>query len=172
MVVINIGSKNPIKVIAVKNAFSNYFDNVEVKSVDVSSGVSHTPMTSKECLTGAKNRAEKVFSDCDFSVGIEGGFIEFPNESGHILSSITAIYDGEKFHIGGSPLLNLPKKVVDQVLEGKELGDIFDELTGIKNHKQKGGAVDFLTKGVFPRQKALELGVVLALASILNKQYY
>ena len=170
--IINIGSKNPVKINAVKDAFSYYFKDIIVKSIEVKSIVSHTPLSSKDAVKGAKNRAKAAFKDCDYSVGIEGALIEYPTPSGYILTAAIVIYDGKEFHMGGSPLLNLPKHIVNQVLDGKELGPLFDKITGIPDHKKHMGAVGFLTKEVIPRQKALETGVILALCSIINKDIY
>jgi non-canonical (house-cleaning) NTP pyrophosphatase len=50
-----IGSKNPAKNQAVKNAFPE--KNVEFVSLDIPSGVSEQPFSDEETITGAKNRA-------------------------------------------------------------------------------------------------------------------
>jgi len=171
--IINIGSKNPVKISAVKNAFSHYFKNIQINSVKVNSGVSSTPLSLKETIQGAKNRAKNTFKNCDFSIGIEAGFFESPgSDTGYHLTSYTAIYDGKRFYLGGSPILELPKKIVQEVLKGKELGLLIDDAMNLKNNKQKIGVVGILTKGILHRQKALEQGIITALCPIINKKFY
>ena len=60
-------------------------------------------------------------------------------------ASICAIYDGKKYYIGFSPSFEYPKKVVDRVLNGEELGymeDIFGNTA-----KGRKGAIGVLTAG-------------------------
>jgi non-canonical (house-cleaning) NTP pyrophosphatase len=72
-----VGSPNPVKVSAVVDAFSKYFD-VDVSSMDVDSGVKAFPDSEELIYQGAVNRAKKAFSDdFDYSVGIEGGVVLF-----------------------------------------------------------------------------------------------
>ena len=40
-----VGSKNPVKINATKNAFNHYFDNVDVIGTDVDSEVGDMPNT-------------------------------------------------------------------------------------------------------------------------------
>ncbi len=72
-----IGSQNPTKVNAVKKAFEKVFPNIswEFTGVDVPSGVADQPMTDRESISGATNRAKQSLKKCnaDFGVGIEGG---------------------------------------------------------------------------------------------------
>lgn len=48
-----IGSQNPVKNDAVRQALSNYFDNIDVVGYEVDSGVSIQPI-GDETFTGAK----------------------------------------------------------------------------------------------------------------------
>ena len=72
---VKVGSKNPLKAIAVENAFSHYFNDIEIIPAEAESGVHHTPMSVEDAVKGAKNRAKQVFDGCDYSVGIEGTII-------------------------------------------------------------------------------------------------
>lgn len=170
--IVAVGSKNPVKINAVKNAFSHYFDDVKVVGVDAASDVNDQPMSAEETVEGAKNRARNAFANCDYAVGIEGGLIKYPTSTGRILTATVAIYDGKDFFLGATPLLDLPSRVVKQVLDGSELGPLFDKITGIENYKQHLGAVGFLTKGIIPREKALEQGIIMALCPLLNREIY
>jgi len=54
-----VGSKNPVKIKAVEEAFSKYFDNIVVEGINVNSGVSVQPVNN-ETYAGAQNRALKL----------------------------------------------------------------------------------------------------------------
>jgi len=71
-----VGSKNRVKIEAVKSAFSKFFEkDVEVIGVSVDNGVGKQPydeQTWKGAINRAKN-AMKEYRDGDFWVGIESG---------------------------------------------------------------------------------------------------
>jgi len=174
---INIGSKNPVKIGAVKDAFSHYYNDIDINSVNVDSGVSDQPTSLQEIVKGAKNRAQKAFelSRCDFAVGLEAGIFEFPEtKTGYMDISVAVIFDGKDFFFGGSPTFEYPKKIIDGIFkDGKEVGHLFDEIIGIKNSKQKArSAVGILTNNVIPRVKFIEQSVIMALTRVLNKDIY
>ena len=56
MMKILVGSQNPVKIEATKEAFSTYFGKVEVRGIKVDSKVSNQP-TNDETFHGARNRA-------------------------------------------------------------------------------------------------------------------
>ena len=72
---IAVGSRNPVKIEAVKRAFNKAFGECEVIGVSVSSDISNMPISFEEGVKGAKNRAEKAIEKlkADFGVGLEGG---------------------------------------------------------------------------------------------------
>ena len=174
---INVGSKNPVKIEAVKNAFSHYYNEIDLNSVNVDSGVSNQPTSLQEIVKGARNRAQKAFelSKCDFAVGLEAGIFEFPGtKTGYMDISVAVIFDGNNFFVGGSPTFEYPKKVIDGIFkDGKEVGHLFDEITGVKNTKQKAkSAIGILTNNIIPRVKFIEQSVIMALTRVLNKDIY
>jgi inosine/xanthosine triphosphatase len=72
-----VGSENPIKIEAVRLAFNTVWPSkkCEILGVKVSSGVADQPMTNKESVKGATNRAKSAIKalNADFGVGLEGG---------------------------------------------------------------------------------------------------
>ena len=54
-----IASKNPVKIEGAKEAFENYFENVTVEGIDVSSDVSEEPVN-EEIFNGVKNRINNL----------------------------------------------------------------------------------------------------------------
>lgn len=168
-----VGSKNPIKIKAVKNVFKRVFGNVKVVGVEVNSGVSHTPFGFEETMKGAINRAKKALkkAKADFGVGLEGGWEK--TKFGAFLVGTVAIIDKEgKIGLSRESSILLPKKIVFELEKGRELGEIMDEIQGIKNTKQKWGAIGFFTKGLTNRQKAFERDILYALSRFLRKEIY
>lgn len=173
MIKVVIGSKNPVKIKAVKNAFKKVFEDVKVQSVDVDSGVSHTPSTFDELVKGAINRAKNASKELvtDFAVGLEGGYED--TKFGAFLTGVVAIIDKEgKLGLSKSRGIFLPKKIIERLERGEELGPVMDDIQGVDNTKHKWGAVGFFTKKHLTRQESFEDAVVCALARFLRKELY
>ena len=177
LLIVSIGSRNPVKVKAVRNAFANYFKEIEVKEFRVESKVREQPLNLEEIVKGARNRAKKVFEESrsDFAVGIESGIIEFPSaESGYMELTLAVIFDGRKYYFGAAPLFEYPKKVIELVLKEKEdITSAFRKSFG--THKELGkkeGAIGVLSKGVIEREKFTEMAVVMALTGIVSKKFF
>jgi inosine/xanthosine triphosphatase len=169
---IAIGSNNPVKINAVKKAFSTFFNEFKVNSVVSSSGVTDMPMSFDEMFQGAKNRAGYALKEtrADFAVGLEGGCEEFNGE--YFLEGIVVILDKNgKIGMGKSSAVLLPKIFVEEIKKGKELGVIVDEFSHDKNSKQKGGAISFLTEGKMGREEEFANATTLALIPFINKLY-
>ena len=167
-----VGSLNPTKIEGVKKAFNQFFDNVVVEGVKVDSGVGDQPFNN-DVVKGAINRAMNCFQDCDFSVGIEAGLFSLKKTlTGYIDFQVAAIYNGKRITIGFGPGFEYPPVVVDEVLKGKEVGDIMDKITGIENLGEKTGAIHFLTKGVISRSELTRIAVTMALIPWINKEMY
>src|SRR5574342_3631 len=100
---INVGSKNEIKVSAVKETVSNYsiISDAEISGMEVPSGVSEQPKSLEETVQGAINRAKGAFNGCDLSFGIESGIMQVPKtKTGYMDFCACAIYDGKDMHLG------------------------------------------------------------------------
>ena len=157
-----VGSMNPVKRVSVEEAFGLFFDTPVVQCVAVPSGVPDQPIDD-ETLVGARNRARTLrvapeAGEADFFVGIEGGVDE---------------QVGRVFAFGGSsPRFELPPGVARQVLAGRELGLVMDEMTGQQNSKHKGGAIGHFTRGVMDRRALYVAGLVVTLVPFLNRSLY
>jgi len=174
MTKIAVGSQNPIKIEAVKSAFEKVFGECEIVGVSVSSGVSNMPLSFEEMVEGAENRAKRARDKliADFGVGLEGGFED--EIVGTFLTGFVAIVDrnGVWGYGQGSGLL-MPKRIVDEVRKkGKELGDVMDEIRGLKNTKQHEGCVGFFTNNLIPRKEAFERTVIYALSRFSRKEMF
>ncbi len=168
-----VGSKNPVKINSVKEAFSKYFSGVEVEGVSVSSGVPDQPIGYEETLLGACNRAAglEVISKGDYYVGLEGGI---ENKQGEWFSyGVMCILSKEgQRGIGITPAFPLPSYAIDEINKGRELGDVTDDITKGTNEKQKGGIIGFFTKGKMGRTELYVHGLTMALVPFVNKELY
>jgi inosine/xanthosine triphosphatase len=172
-----VGSENPVKIEATKEAFSKFFENVEVIGIKVKSKVSAQPINS-ETFEGAKNRAlelkkinEKRNLKAKFFVGIEGGIVNIYSKW-FALGVMCIIDDKGRVGYGTSPLFELPEQITKHLLNGVELGDIVDKLTGKKDTKKKGGAIGFFTKGIMDRKDLYVDGLIVALVPFLNEDLF
>lgn len=169
-----VGSKNPVKVKATKNVLEKLYGEVEVDSVKVDSQVPSQPFGIDQTIKGAINRAKNAYrSDYDLSVGIESGLMETPHTiTGYVDLQWCAIYDGERVSIGVSAGFEYPPKVIEEVLKGKEVGEVMDEVTGVDNLGRKTGAISYFTKGLLDRTENTEQCVLMAIIPMINNEIY
>jgi inosine/xanthosine triphosphatase len=168
-----VGSLNPTKIEGVKKAFEQYFDNVTVEGRKVNSGVPDQPFDA-DTIRGAINRAINAYSaDYDFSVGVEAGLFSHGNAiTGYLDFQVVAIYNGSRFTIGFGPGFEYPPVVIREVLKGREVGDVMDEITGIERLGEKTGAIHYLSKGVISRSELTRIAVTMALIPWVNSSLY
>ena len=176
-VVVAVGSTNPVKIAAVRNVLSRIYDYVEVVGVKVSSGVSDQPLSIDETIIGAINRAKRARDkiDADLGVGIEAGLVRTPHTlSGYIDVQYCAIVDRRGLiTLGHGPGFEYPPCVVKRILaEGRTAGDVFEELTGIREIGRKIGAIGYLSGGLMDRTKLSEIAVLMAMIPRLYRELY
>ncbi len=172
---IAIASESPVKIEAVKIAFSKVFPDVNfnIKSMSVASGVPDQPMGNEETYTGAKNRAKNIqtkISDFNFWIGIEGGIEK--NIHGTEAFAWIYIISGNKTGKARTANFFLPKKITDLLEKGYELGEADDIVFKQKDSKMKTGAVGILTKNITSRSEYYSEAVILALIPFINDDLY
>ncbi len=172
-----VGSINPVKIIAVKEALTFYFHNVETIGIDVDSKVSVQPI-GDETFIGAKNRAFKLFEinkvqklNANYFVGIEGGIIK-QFDKWFAFGCMCIIDEFKNCGFGLSPHFELPKPVIEKLLNGEELGDVMDEIQNEENTKQKHGAIGFFTNGIMNRKELYIEGLKVAIIPFLHKKMF
>ena len=168
---IAVGSRNPVKVKAVENVFSRLYGIVEVEGVAGRSGVPAQPF-GEETIAGAINRAKSAYAPekYDYGVGIEAGLFK----TGDIMIDLQycAIYDGSWLTLGCGSGFEYPPVVLDEVLAGKEVGDVMSRVAGIENLGEKQGAIGVLSRGMLTRTRLTEQSVFMALIPRLNPELY
>ena len=170
-----IASKNPIKINATKLAFEKMFPNkvFEFEGVSISSDISDQPMSNNETLKGAINRSNNAKLKCmdaDYWIGIEGGVEKKGNE----MQVFAWIYIQSKEMVGKArtATFDLPKKIIELIDSGMELGDADDVIFSRRNSKQKNGAVGILSDNLISRTDYYVHAIILALIPFSNSKLY
>ena len=172
-----VGSRNPVKVAAVRAVFARVAPGVTIEAVAVPSGVPDQPWGDTETRDGATARAIAARAACaaDLGVGIEGGVVDETDRSTATVRRqfrtcawAAVATASDRVHVGGSLAMPLPAVVADRLDAGEELGHAMDALLGTTGTKHRGGAVGVLTGGLIVRQQAYEVILTYALAPLLT----
>ncbi|OIO63560.1 inosine/xanthosine triphosphatase [Candidatus Woesearchaeota archaeon CG_4_10_14_0_2_um_filter_33_10] len=175
---INVGSKNQVKVDAVREIIKDYdfLSEAEVFSLEVPSGVYKQPTSMDETIQGAKNRAKSAFQNCKYSFGIESGLIKVPHsKTGYMNICACAIYDGKNYHLGISSAFEYPTNVTKLVFsEGLEIDEAIYKtgLTKDKRIGRSGGVIGYLTKGRLTRKEYIKQAIITALIHLENPELF
>ena len=159
-----VGSKNPVKVGAVRDVFKRYWPDCEIEEVEVESGVASQPMSELETMNGARQRAYAALEadrDAEYGVGIEGGVCEIEGKMFECAWVCIVNKVGEE-GLGGGLYFELPGKVATKIQVGGELGPIMEELMKF-DVKRTSGAIGVFTKGQLGRKSAYVQIVLSAL---------
>src|SRR5258708_40205244 len=124
-----VGSKNPVKVQAVKAAFEKVFPEKkwDVVGIEVESEVSAQPMSDEESVRGARNRAQKALKKmkADFGVGIEGGLQKI-EEYWFTRGWMVIVNQKGDEGVGSSVSIRVTDRMMELIHQGKELGEVND----------------------------------------------
>ena len=161
-----IASKNPVKIEATSAGFHRMFKNESfvIEGISVPSGVRDQPMSNKETLDGARNRANNAkdqFPNAEYWVGIEGGIHE--DDFGMQAFAWIVIQSNDRSNQAQTAVFYVPEPIAKMVREGVELGEADDQYFGRSNSKQKDGAVGILTNGEIDRKAYYEHAMIMAL---------
>lgn len=171
-----IGSKNPVKVEAVRSGFTALFPETPcvTEGISVPSGVADQPMSEAETLFGAENRAaasRKAQTDADYWFGIEGGIAEINGELS-VFAWIVTLSKNDGIGRGRTATFFLPPPVAALVRQGIELGEADDRIYGTSNSKQNVGAAGLLSNNVITRTTLYQPAVIMSLFPFKNPKLY
>ncbi|MDF2606104.1 MAG: yjjX [Bacillales bacterium] len=161
---IGVGSQNPTKVNAVRNAFTDD----EVIAFVTESGVSPQPMSVEETVIGALNRAKyclKLNPELEFAIGLEGGVNKY--DFGLFLINWGALVDknGVEIIAGGSQI-KLPDTFFNDLRLGIELKDLLNNFCEIEEINKKQGAI-----GIFTNNESTRIQMFSEVVKLLKGQY-
>jgi inosine/xanthosine triphosphatase len=167
---VSVGSLNPVKVGAARNVLSKLYEAVNVREVEVPSGVPEQPR-GEEVRTGAMNRAARAIGDADLGVGLEAGVFETPD--GLYDVQYCAVLDRRgRCSIGHGMGFRYPTPVAELVRRGLTVGASFKELYGKERDGRRDGAIGYLTCGAMDRTALAEQAVMAAMVPRIRKELY
>lgn len=170
---VGVGSRNPVKLSAVHQAFAQVWpdEQWEVHGIAVDSGVNEQPRSGEESIAGARMRASEASRkvDAQYAVGMEGGLHEQGGEWFDIGWIVVRRDDGLE---GMAPTvgIQIPMAVMKYVEEGDEVGAACDKVFGTRNSKQSDGAHGLLTNGTITRTDAYRDATIAALARFIHPE--
>ena len=162
-----IGTENPQKRDAIRDAFEIYFDDVNVTMLSVSSEVPKQPMN-LEIPRGAENRIRNMkplVSDekCDFLVSVEAGIMQIGKRYYNLQYILVENMKTGKKSTGISQMMEIPKKHI-KLARKTSINNVFRNVFG----DDKIDGISILTKGETERGALIRNGAVMALAGQLN----
>lgn len=163
---IAIGSTNPVKIQAVKNA--THDEEIELLSCSALSGVHPQPLSDEETLRGAVNRAKDCLekTGASLGIGLEAGVVIKENQV--YLCHWGALVDrNQNTYFTNGPLILLPAEYLKPLLDGQNLEDIMHHSTGIESLGAKEGAI-----GVFTQNRLNREQVLTQMVKVLIGEYY
>lgn len=170
-----VGSKNPVKIAAAKQAFESVWpkDKWEVVGVNVESGVSEQPMSDAESIKGATTRAKRAIKKlhADFGVGQEGGLQKIGKQwfdSGWMV----VIDKNGVLGIGSTARMLTPERFMKLIRKGVELGHVSDKIFGKENSKQGTGHFGLMTNNLITREHGHRDGLIMALSRFIKPEVF
>jgi inosine/xanthosine triphosphatase len=184
---IALGSDRAAKIMAVRASIARVaaidegWANINVVARRVETSVPNMPLTDWQLMQGARERALAVRDsltsrrlEADIYVGLEGGFhsISIEGEWNTFLRGWAYATDGQRGAFGAGPSIAVPADIVKRVVEGRELGDVIDEVTGGRDIRSKQGAWGILSRDLVTRSMSFELALIAAFAPFYNHRLY
>ena len=171
-----MGTKNPGKIEAAKQAFEKYFSDIEIEGIAVSSNVGDQPID-KEIFQGAKNRVKNLKQyaannniEADFYIASEAGITNLLGE--WIDINAVVVEDAKGFQsVGTSQGFPIPEKYVEEIKQ-TELGKVMDKILNGQELGQGKGGISFLTKNEVSRIDLTRSAFIMALIPHINGEIW
>ena len=170
--IVAIGSRNKIKVDAVRTSLSRLCPDLTIQEVEVPSGVRTQPWGDDEIIKGAINRAKAALeiTGADLGVGLESGIAR--NKFGYFTNAWCAICDSNgHVSLGGGFNVALPPQVAQDLEARVELGEAMRKMP-TPYDPSAVGAIGVLTDNFLDRQIAYESIVLCAMAKYIRPDLY
>ncbi len=181
-----VGSTRPAKVEAARAAIDaiglvdERFRRSTIQAVDVTEIAPTMPMTERAILEGARIRAQTLIEPTStagdaqsrLAIGVEGGLDPLPGDRDrYVLKTWAAVTDGIGWGFGAGGAIMLPEAITREVLNGRELGDVIDDVAGAAVRGTRG-AWGVLTRDLIGRQDSFKSAILAALAPFYNRALY
>jgi inosine/xanthosine triphosphatase len=181
---VRVGSENPPKVQAVRDALGALAPDARVEAVAVVSGVPEQPVGFEEITSGARGRARAAFASgaCDLAVGYEDGLVAIPGTAERWFNvGCAAVVATGREGLGFSSGFAYPPACAERaVRERAPIGDLFDACWRAHRPAEgereasalSRGNVGKLTGDALPRAEYTRHAVLCALVSFLQPDLY
>lgn len=168
-----VGSTNPAKVAAVKEALGGLAPGCAVVALDVPSGAGAQPFGDDATRAGALERARAALreSGADVAFGLEGG-VQLEDDRVWLLSWVAAVDPAGGEGYASGLRMQLPPALGEGLRAGAELGTLIDALFGVQDSKSASGAIGLLTAGAVSRTDAFADLVAMSLARWIHPDHY
>ena len=174
MIKVTIGSTNPTKLEAVKQAFRIVWPDqkFEFETFNGVSGVNEQPLHEEESITGARNRARQVIieTDTDFAVGIEGGMYKV-DDKWFVRDWAIVLDQTGKEGIGGTPRYHVPDHIRTHITSDHDLSAVLEDKLGAINIGKLDGYAGMMTGNHITRTTSNRDAVIIALAPFVRRHY-
>jgi len=178
-----VGSMRRPKLDAVRQALEELVPRLhnsskfELVSVDIPSGVRHTPLSKEETMAGARHRAEALarmareqHTTWKYFLGLEGGLEVLAEAPGRLVFLENWAYVEDRSGrgaFGRSGAVQLPESLVERVVDaGIELAEAIDLYAVRHGIRDAEGAWGVLTRGLITRRDAVRVSVISAFAAM------
>ncbi len=171
--IIIICSKNKAKNDAVSSVMQQYFEDMEILSLQTNSGVSETPVGDEEGITGCMNRIKDALNQNEngnLYVAMEGILSE--TTYGTFLCGWTVIYNKNEneYYYGCSSKVKVPNEIIEKTDKNKRLSDVVAEFVGSTGDEVSLiGTNGMLTNGAYTRTDEFMDSVLCAISSKYKK---
>lgn len=170
-----VGTANPVKVEAAKNALGRWVPTVEATGIEVDSGVPEQPYD-EEGPRGAVRRARRALDrspEPGLGIGIEAAIVtEDPTGQRHDVQYCAIVDAQGRVTTGAGPGFAYPPRVLADLEEGATVGEAFHRLTGRDDVGREEGAIGVLTRSGATREELTEWAVISALVPRLRPEWY
>ena len=185
---IALGSDRAAKIMSVRAAVARVAEvdpawaDANVVARKVQTDAPAMPLNDWQLMSGARQRALAVRDvlveqelGADLYIGLEGGFhsIQLEGEWHTFLRGWAFVTDGERGSFGMSPSIAVPDPIVESVVKGKrEVGEVIDEVAGLRDVRSRQGAWGVLSRDLLTRSMSFEAALIAAFAPFYNRKMY
>ena len=171
-----IGTKNPGKIEGAKRALENYFSNVDIQGIKVSSDVNEQPV-GIETYQGALNRVDNLIKyakenhiKADLFMAVESGLT---SELGFwAITNIAVIKNSQgELGVGSSASFPVPNQYVEDI-KTETLGTVMDRLFNESDLRSSTGGIGHLTHDVVTRIDLTTDAFLMALTPFINEKVW
>ena len=170
-----IGTTNKTKINGAFEAFKEYYNDLSIEGISVSSEVNDQPLN-EEIYLGAINRVNNLIEyseihnlEANYYLAIESGIMNLYGK--WVIINIAIIKDKNGYEsIGTSSGFPVPKKYVKDIIN-TDLGKVIDIIYKDNNERIKKGTINILTKDKINRLDLTKEAFIMALTQFINKDW-